>query len=161
MRTPVFTLLNKALDHLEEWVLFLSVMGALIALFLNVLLRYGFHHSLAWSEELVREVIILTTFLGCSVAIRRGQQVTIDAAVQIFTTLRRPLLIIHYLATLIFALLLIYYGWQMVHLMLQTGQSTIIMHIPLAWLYAILPLTGVLMTIRTLQAMTSTLRSKP
>ena len=39
-------------------------MGALIALFFNVILRYGFNYSLAWSEELVREVIILTTFIG-------------------------------------------------------------------------------------------------
>ena len=36
-------------------------MVALVALFFNVVLRYGFNYTLAWSEELVREVIIYTT----------------------------------------------------------------------------------------------------
>jgi C4-dicarboxylate transporter DctQ subunit len=35
-----------------------------------VVLRYGFNYTLAWSEELVREVIIYTTFIGCSAAIK-------------------------------------------------------------------------------------------
>ena len=50
--------LDKILTFFEEWTLFISVFVALIALFVNVVLRYGFNYSLAWSEELVREVII-------------------------------------------------------------------------------------------------------
>ena len=56
--------LDKILTFFEEWTLFVSVIVALLALFVNVVLRYGFNYSLAWSEELVREVIIYTTFIG-------------------------------------------------------------------------------------------------
>ena len=56
--------LDKVLSFFEDWTLFISVMVALMALFFNVVLRYGFNYTLAWSEELVREVIIYTTFIG-------------------------------------------------------------------------------------------------
>ncbi|HSO60884.1 MAG TPA: TRAP transporter small permease subunit, partial [Desulfobacterales bacterium] len=60
---------DKVLTVFEEWTLFVTVIAAMVALFFNVILRYAFSYSLAWSEELVREVILYTTFIGCSVAI--------------------------------------------------------------------------------------------
>ena len=72
----VMGLLDYILTFIEDWSLFLSTMAALIALFVNVVLRFGFNYSLAWSEELVREVIILTTFIGCSAAVKSRSMIT-------------------------------------------------------------------------------------
>jgi TRAP-type C4-dicarboxylate transport system permease small subunit len=47
--------------------------------------------------------------------------------------------------------MMIYYGWLMAALQLRTHQKTIIMQIPLVYLYAILPLMGIMMLIRVLQ----------
>ena len=143
--------LDKILTFFEEWTLFISVMVALVALFVNVVLRYGFNYSLAWSEELVREVIIYTTFIGCSAAIKRQQMIMIDASVQILPKLKIPLTFFSNFVTLIFACILVYYGWLMAVLQLKTHQKTIILQIPLVYLYAILPLTGCMMFIRTIQ----------
>ncbi|MFO7885796.1 MAG: hypothetical protein R6U68_13340 [Desulfobacteraceae bacterium] len=49
--------MDRGLAFFEDWSLFVTVMAALTALFANVVLRYGFNYSLAWSEELVRETI--------------------------------------------------------------------------------------------------------
>lgn len=76
--------IDRAVTFFEEWTLFLTVTAALVALFASVVLRYGFNHSLAWSEELVRLVIIYTTFVGCSRAVKNGAMVRIDALVQFF-----------------------------------------------------------------------------
>lgn len=138
------------LTRLEEWTLFLAVMGALAALFFGVVLRYGANHALAWSEELVRLVIIYTTFVGCSRAIRSGSMVRIDALVQLVPWLRRPLFLVSQVATLCFAGVLLVKGWEMVLLQMSTGQKTIIMQIPMALVYGILPLSGVLMGFRAL-----------
>ena len=71
--------MDKVLTFFEEWTLFITVMVALLALFANVVLRYGFNYSLAWSEELVREVIIYTTLIGCSAAVKKRSMIKIDA----------------------------------------------------------------------------------
>jgi len=146
-----FLIIDKILSFLEDWTLFIAVIVALIALFCNVVLRYGFNYSLAWSEELVREVIIYTTFIGCSTAIKNGSMIKIDALVQIFPILKTPFNYISHLATLIFSVMVIYYGWIMAARQVMTNQKTIIMQIPMVYLYAILPIMGVLMLIRTIQ----------
>ena len=143
--------LDKILTFFEEWTLFISVIVALVALFVNVVLRYGFNYSLAWSEELVREVIIYTTFIGCSAAVKNRSMIKIDASVQLLPRLKMPLTYFSNFVTMIFAGLMIYYGWLMMILQYSTQQKTIIMEIPLVILYAILPLMGVMMLIRSIQ----------
>lgn len=144
---------DKVLTFFEDWTLFITVMVALISLFANVVLRYGFNYALAWSEELVRLVIIYTTLIGCSAAIKKRSMIKIDASVQLLPKLKYPLTHFSNLVVLIFSAMMIYYGWLMAALQVQTSQKTIVMQIPLVYLYAILPLMGVLMMLRTIQVM--------
>lgn len=147
----ILDFLDKILTFFEEWTLFVTVMVALVALFFNVVLRYGFNYSLAWSEELVREVIIYTTFVGCSAAVKNRSMIKIDASVQLLPKLKMPLTYFSNFVIMIFSLMMIYYGSLMVELQYRTNQKTIIMEIPLVILYCILPLMGVMMLIRSLQ----------
>jgi len=147
----IIKFLDRCLTFFEEWTLFISVIVALIALFFNVVLRYGFNYSLAWSEELVREVIIYTTFIGCSAAVKNRTMIKIDASVQLLPKLKVPLTYFSNLAVMIFSIMMMYYGWLMVELQYRTQQKTIIMEIPLVILYAILPLMGLMMFIRVIQ----------
>jgi C4-dicarboxylate transporter DctQ subunit len=149
-KKEVLSVLDRGLSTFEEWTLLISVGIALIALFLNVVLRYGFNYTLAWSEELVREVIIYTTFIGCCVAVKNRSMIRIDATVQLIPKIKTALN--HYSngVVLIFSTLMMYYGWQMAAMQARTFQKTLILQIPLVYLYAILPLTGALMLLRTL-----------
>jgi len=153
MFAKILHVLDKILTYFEEWTLFVTVMVALVALFVNVVLRYGFNYSLAWSEELVREVIIYTTFIGCGVAIKERKMIKIDASVQLMPKLKVPLTFFSNIATIIFAFMMIYYGWLMAAMQVRTHQKTIIMQIPLVYLYAILPLMGILWSLRTIQVL--------
>ena len=87
----ILNFFDKIFTFFEEWTLFITVMVALIALFFNVICRYGFNYSLAWSEELIREVIIYTTFIGCSAAIKNRSMIRIDALVQLVPRVKFPL----------------------------------------------------------------------
>jgi len=78
MAPHLMNALDRALSWFEEWTLCIAVWLALIGLFANVVLRYGFNYTLAWSEELVREVIIYTTFIGCSAAVRSGSLIKVE-----------------------------------------------------------------------------------
>jgi TRAP-type C4-dicarboxylate transport system permease small subunit len=127
-------------------------MAALVALFVNVFLRYVFNYALNWSEELVREVIQYMTFIGCGAAIKANQQIRIDALVQAFPNLKKPLTYFYYATMVLFSLFVIYYGWKAVAQMTQIGQRTIIMGVPYKYLYLMLPSMGFLMLVRTIQA---------
>ena len=143
--------LDKAVTFIEEWTLFVIVMAALLSLFVNVVLRYGFNYTLAWSEELVRIVIIYSTFIGASVAVKQRAMIRIDAVVQIFPRLKTGLTIFSNCLMLMFAWMMFYYGFKMTQLQMLTHQKTIIMQIPLVIVYAIMPVTGIMVFIRTVQ----------
>jgi C4-dicarboxylate transporter, DctQ subunit len=153
MSGKILKKLDKAVSHIEEWTLFVIVMVALISLFFNVVLRYGFNYTLAWSEELVRIVIIYSTFVGASVAVKQRAMIRIDAIVQIFPKLKTGLTFYTNILMLVFASMMIYYGYKMTHLQYLTHQKTIIMQIPLVVVYAVMPVTGVMVFLRTVQVM--------
>ena len=87
----ILGILDRMLSFFEDWTLFAAVMISLTALFVNVVLRYVFNYTLAWSEELVREVIIYTTLIGCSAAIKQRKMIKIDASVQLLPQFKMPL----------------------------------------------------------------------
>ncbi|MEW6263854.1 MAG: TRAP transporter small permease [Thermodesulfobacteriota bacterium] len=145
--------MDKALTIFENWTLFLTVMAGLISMTANVILRYGFNHSLAWSEEFIREVIMYTTFIGCSVAIRNRNMIVIDALPQLVPILKAPLVFITHASTLVFCAVITYLGWKMMVLQYVTKQTTVTMEIPTAVLYVMLPMMGVFMAFRTLQSL--------
>jgi len=152
--------IDRALTFFEEWTLFITVMAAMLSLFVNVILRYAFSFSLAWSEELVREVILYSTFIGCSAAIKNRSTVRIDALVQLLPKLKYPLEIFSYAINLLFAVMMIYFGYLLCRLQVESGQTTLILQIPTVYLYAILPLMGVMMLIRIVIITLTELRAR-
>lgn len=160
MLGKIFKKLDTAVTHVEEWTLFVIVIAALLALFANVVLRYGFNYTLAWSEELVRIVIIYSTFVGASVAIRQRAMIRIDAVVQIFPKLKFGLTFVTNLLMLVWAWMMVFYGYKMTHLQYLTNQKTIIMQIPLVIIYAIMPVMGVMVFLRTVQVIIQDIRAK-
>lgn len=144
--------IDKALSWFEGWSLYLMVIVGLVSLLVNVILRYGFHYALAWSEELIREIIIYSTFIGCSAAIKNRSMITIDALVQIVPRLRTPLGYFSHFSVLVFSVMIARLGVEMAYMQASTHQATIILEIPLVAVYVILPVMGFLMWIRTTQA---------
>jgi C4-dicarboxylate transporter, DctQ subunit len=142
---------DKPLNFIEDWTLFITVFIALMSLFINVVLRYGFNYCLAWSEELVRDVIIYTTLIGCSSAIRKRSMIKVDATIQLLPKSKVILTFFSNFTILIFAVILIYYGWELAIMQLKTDQHSIILRIPLVYLFAMLPFAGVMMLIRSIQ----------
>ncbi len=83
MLKQIMNTVDKSLTLFEDWTLFLTVITALIALFANVILRYGFNYTLAWSEEYVKLVIIYTTFIGCSASVKNRSMIKVDVLLQL------------------------------------------------------------------------------
>ena len=106
-----------------------------------------------WSEEYIKLVLIYTTFIGLSVSVKNKSMVKVDVLLQFFPKTRFPLTVFSNLATIVFSLLMLVYGWKMAIQQASTGQTTIIMQIPMVCLYALIPLMGGLTLIRTLQVL--------
>jgi len=162
MLKKTFKAIDRGLLFVEEWSLFLAVAIALFTAMANVVLRkLTSDISLYWSDEVVRKVIFFATYIGCVAAIRSRSLIRIDALPQLFPVLKRFLTLFSHLAVLAFSAMMVYLGWQMTMLMYQDEYArTTTLQIPEWYFYAILPLMGAMMFIRTLIVMVEDWRNK-
>lgn len=155
MLKKIFTKIDRTFLFIEEWSLFCAVAIALLTAMANVILRKATNdYSLYWSDEVVRKVIYFSTYIGCIAAIRSRSLIRIDALPQMLPVLKKPLTLFSHVAVLVFSGVMIYLGTQMTMLMRADEYAlTATLRIPEWIFYAILPLMGVMMFIRTLIVM--------
>lgn len=150
----IFRTVDRAFAFIEDWSLFLAVAIALVAAMANVILRKTTHINLYWSDEVVRKVIFFTTYVGCIAAIRSRSLIRIDALPQIVPILKKPLTCFSHVAVLLFAGIMVKLGWQMTASVYQDEFArTATLQIPEWYFYAVLPLMGAMMFLRTLIVM--------
>ncbi len=72
------TLASDGANRATEWSLFILGITMAFVTALQVFFRYVLNHSLFWSEELGRSLLVWITFLGASVAYKRKAHIGID-----------------------------------------------------------------------------------
>ncbi|MDW7709312.1 MAG: TRAP transporter small permease [Deferrisomatales bacterium] len=161
MFRAVLNVTDRVLSLFEDWVLFLTVLSAMLALFVNVATRYLFVYTMTWPEEFVRQVIMVTTFVGCAVAVRNRAAIRIDALPNLLPWLRKPLDFVNHAAVFVFGATAIHVGLKLVELQSRTGQLTTVLQIPTFILYSVLPIMGALMILRQIQVVVEDITGKP
>lgn len=152
MLRRAFEKIDRSFSWLEDWTLLLSVCIALVVAMANVVLRkLTAEVNIYWSDEVVRKTIYITTYVGCLVAVRNRSLICIDALPQLLPGLKKPLAMLSHLMVLVFAACMVYLGGRMTHLMYQDSYArTSSLNIPEWIFYAVLPVMGVMMFLRTL-----------
>jgi TRAP-type C4-dicarboxylate transport system permease small subunit len=147
--------IHRIFTFVEDWSLFVTVMVALAVAIANVALRkLTSDVNLYWSDEVVRKTIFFTTYVGCIAAIRNRSLIRIDALPQLFPIIKKPLTLLSHLGVLVFAGLMIKLGYQLTALVYQDQYAkTASLQIPEWYFYAVLPVMGAMMFIRTLIVM--------
>ena len=137
------------------------ISGALLVLMSlatisNVVARYFFNNPLEWAEEFSRYAFIWVVFLGAVVCTKGGRHIVIDGLVLALPVQFRAFLqVLVDSITLGFMLLLVYYGWILTAF---TTQPTSTLKVPLFVVYVVVPLSALLIALRSLSDFTSHLR---
>ncbi|MFO7983315.1 MAG: TRAP transporter small permease [Desulfuromonadales bacterium] len=155
MMKKAFKTIDRAFAFVEEWSLFLTVVVALVSAMANIMLRKLTNDiNIYWSDEVVRKVIFFTTYIGCVAAVRSRSLIRIDALPQLLPILRKPLALLSHVGALLFSVIMIYFGTQITMSMYHDEYAlTTTLQIPEWYFYAVLPLMGVMMFLRTLIVM--------
>lgn len=144
--------LNHFIDHIEEYFTVFSLIAASLIVFVQVVLRYLFNTSLIWSEEIARYLIIWVILVGSSIAVREKAHASVDVVVSFLPSLPKKIFsIIINLIGVIFCIALIWSGSVTVSNVIEYGNVTPSLGIPMAIPYLALPVGGLLMLYRFLQ----------
>jgi TRAP-type C4-dicarboxylate transport system permease small subunit len=108
-RNRILSLLDR-LGRIAETAIVVVMLGLVIILFLNVLLRYIASKPLYWSEELSLFGIVFITYIGGAVLVKNRKNVTISILVDALNEKARAVIgvIIELLTLFVICIL----GWQ-------------------------------------------------
>lgn len=149
--------MKKALHWLDEnfelYVCMILLSVFTTVLFIQVIMRYIFNNSLAWSEELARYLFIWLVFMGVSFGAKQMKHLKIDVFVNIFPKKMRPYVIIFAdVIVLVFAGIVVYSAYTTVMKYYAIGTASPALHCPM-WLIHAAPIVGYILTaIRQIQA---------
>ncbi|HSV46582.1 MAG TPA: TRAP transporter small permease [Ramlibacter sp.] len=145
--------LHQACDKLARAVR-LAVIGLavvmLVALSLQVVMRYGFGRALSWSEELAVTCFSWSMLLAVALGVRDGIHVRMDLLVDRLPGALR--LTLEKLVALATAFAGGFIAWSGARYVAQTGDSvSAAMAYPISWLYLCAPVGGALIAVFALE----------
>lgn len=138
------------LERIEKVLLCISVAVMLVVMIYQVILRYIFTASNAWSEELARYLFIFQVMLASAIGIRRNSHLQIDALIHLLKPRWRMLsTAISTLVGVIFLCFLLVYSIDLV----KTGENNLSvgLGVPMSIPYLCLPIGTVLMILTSVE----------
>jgi len=136
--------LERGLLSVNRWALIGLLAAMAIIIFANVALRYLTDQSIEWAEEVSRHMMIWLTFLGAGPVLRYGGHIAVDN-LQDSLPQRAAVAV----RVLIAVLLLGFFGFMVwygvLYVQRSQFQTTAATQISFAWVYAAMPIGGVLL----------------
>ncbi|OHB78555.1 MAG: hypothetical protein A2Z25_22350 [Planctomycetes bacterium RBG_16_55_9] len=132
-----------------------AMAGILIT---NVACRYGFGFSLTWSAEAARYCMVWVAFLGIAVLVYRGEHLSVNLFGPRLGPRGQKALrgVILFGSVIFFAIQSVFGGILVVRTYGQTAAS--IPWLPMNVVYAVIPLSGVIMTLSSTCEMVKLIR---
>ena len=156
--------IDKILDYFEtgSFIVLLSVMT--IVVFLQVIYRYILHASLSWSEEVSRYCMIYTVFIGVGAGLKAGIHTGVDALVMVLPKkLKEIVILIERIICLLLSVVFFVLSAELVMQLMQSGQKSATLFIPIAFAYLAMPigfLGGVIRSIQNVVKQLSKIKNK-
>ncbi|MGQ9647817.1 MAG: TRAP transporter small permease [Thermodesulfobacteriota bacterium] len=141
-----------ALASIEEYILSLMLLQMGLSGFLQVVMRYGFNSVITWLDELVHYEVVLLTFFGASLGVKYGVHICVDILKSRAHGFFKDLLdIISNVFVLIYVLIVVYFGMNLVLLMAGRVHYTPTLRIPKNSIYFLVIVGYGLIGVRTLE----------
>ena len=140
----IFNKISKILEVILVFIFAILVVDVLGQVFS----RYVLNTSFAFTEELARFSLIWLSILGAAYLNAKREHLSMDFLYQKFSpkNKKKALLIIELLVILFAVVVMIVGGFNLVYTTLHLGQLSGTLRIPLGYIYAILPFSGILIT---------------
>lgn len=122
-------------ENLEEKIMSTALWGIVVIMGIQIIMRYVFKSSLAWSEEVSRYLFIWMVFVGISYGIKNGSHMRIDMLEHFIPKLSKPLEILADICFIGFSGYMIGPGFTVIKSLIATGQDSPAGEIPMYIVY--------------------------
>lgn len=142
MRTLLRSI-ERGVDAVIRRIAFAALAVMILTITLQIVFRV-FFQALVWSEEVARYLLVWTSFLGATLAYRRGRHIAvtflIDALPKKLNVTAR---LLAYVATIAFFIVIAAVGFR--YMQLQSFQVSASLRIPMPTVYVVIPVSAIIM----------------
>jgi TRAP-type C4-dicarboxylate transport system permease small subunit len=142
--------LNKRLNSITTGVIIVFAVAMTVIVGYQVFRRYVMNASLIWSEEAARYLMVWITFLGSSVALKRGGHIKVTIIMDLLPKRSHHFVVLGSYAVVSFTLLVItYHGLKLA--ITNMHQLSPALQMPIGIVYFCLPIGGSLMMLQMVE----------
>ena len=139
-------------NHLEEFFLIPSIIFSVLLVFSQVVMRYAFGNSLAWSEELARYLFIWQIWIGASYAAKQNAHLRITIIRNwLSRSAQKKLEFIVVVIWITFAVYIARNGYTLVERVGRFNQLSSAMRMPMMYAHLAVPVGFSLMIVRLIE----------
>ena len=148
-------------DHAEDVLAVILMSAATLIIVFQVIMRYVFNNSLAWTEEMARYLFLWSIWLGASYGVKTKGHVRLTVLTSRLSEKAQNIIgVIVYFIWLLFVIFLVVKGYELVGKLIVSGQTSTALHLPMWIAYASVPVGCTLMTIRMIQLGIETVKNR-
>lgn len=136
-------------EKLATWLTIISVGVMALAVLAQVIMRYFFQNPLVWGDELAKYALAYMTFIGASVALRKGELACMDLLVDKFpASWKKIIAVVVMLLNMALIVFLLVCAVNLVGQRSVLTQSSPAMGVPMQYVYACMPVGLFLMAVQ-------------
>lgn len=144
-----FKKLDAILTGIEERLIYLLLASMLIIVFLAVLNRFLIQLPMSWSEEVARYLMIWAAFVGASLGVKHSVHISVDALVHaIPPAAQRMVALFGNMLGFAFCAWFFTIGAEFIGRLMDAGQLSPALRLPIYYAYAAVPCGFALMSLR-------------
>ncbi len=141
---------NAAIDTAAARLVAAAMAVMFLVVVAQVFYRYVLNAPLIWAEEAARYLLVLTTFIGAPVAMRRGAHIAVTLIVELLPRgARRAVETAAQVLSCVVYGVLIRYGFALASQ--NFDQLSPALHLPLGAVYLMIPLAGLVLALQAIQ----------
>lgn len=146
------SVIKKINQHLEEYIAASLLILMTLLIFYQILSRFIFNVSLAWSEESARYAFIWLIYISAALAVKKREHIRVEIGLHFLKGKYKEMaFIISDVVFLIFSIVLCKDGIFLVQTIANHGQVSPALGFSMDYIYLIIPLGYGLMTFRLIQ----------
>ena len=151
---PIMLAVDEEIDlsvyRWEDWIVFVIFWLLAFTVFYQFFTRYVLDDSAGWTEEIARYLLIVVTFLGASMGVRRNTHIHVE-----FLYRYLPAAVGRAMSTLVDLVriaFLAYATWLSIDLVPRMNNLNMtVVDLPMSWVYGFVAAGFAMMTFRSLQ----------
>ncbi len=157
----IFEIMDLIVGTINQTMAVVGLALGVILAFINVVLRYGFDMSLTWAGELTNYFFIWSALFGAAYGFRQGAHISVTLLITQFSPIvTKFFLVLANLISVLYLGLLSYFGYELVIMLVDFGEMSVDLGIPMWVPHLVLPISFALAAYRVAEKLIELYRTK-